>query len=90
MDEEKDGKLFGKYRKKNRTVKQATHNRSHRRNHCLNCHSLAKHRARDLERVTIHALLCIIAVPSKRTDSTKAEQTRNGQMHHNARKMKRD
>jgi nitrate reductase cytochrome c-type subunit len=74
MGEEEDGKLFGKYGKKNRTVKHATHNRSHRRNHCLNCHSLAKQRARDLERVTIDALLCIIAVLSEGNDSAKDEQ----------------
>ena len=90
MDGEKDGKPLGKYRKKNRTAKQATHNRSHRRNHCLDCHSLAKHRVRDLERVTIHALFCIIAVPSKGNDSAKAEQTRKGQMYHHDRKMKRN
>ena len=43
MDEEKDGKLFGKYRKKNRTVKQAAHSSSHSRNHCLNRTTITRH-----------------------------------------------
>ena len=49
---------------------------------------LERHRARGLERITIHALHNRHA--SKCTNSVKAEQTGKSQIHHYARKIKRN